>query len=121
MKNFILFFLLVPVVLSGQVLTDEHPTPDAVIYEKLYLHIDREFYSPGDDIWFKSYLVSGINNKLIPGFKNVYVQLVADNGRVVDQQLLMSAYGVSGNDFHLPDTLSTGQYTIRAYTNICRI
>jgi hypothetical protein len=116
MKKFILFFLLVPVVLSGQVLTDEHPTPDAVIYEKLYLHIDREFYSPGEDIWFKSYLVSGIDNKLIPGFKNVYVQLVADNGRVVDQQLLLSVYGVSNNDFHLPDTLSTGQYTIRAYT-----
>ena len=116
MKNLILFFLLVPVVISGQVLTDEHPTTDSLLYEKLYLHIDREFYSPGDDIWFKSYLVSGISNKLIPGFKNVYVQLVADNGRVVDQQLLLSAYGVSANDFHLPDTLSTGQYTIRAYT-----
>ena len=112
----ILFFFIFMVNVTGQVLTDEHPTPDSLLYEKLYLHIDREFYSPGDDVWFKSYLVSGISNKLIPGFKNVYVQLVADNGRVVDQQLLLSAYGVSANDFHLPDTLSTGQYTIRAYT-----
>ena len=116
MKNFILFFFLLPVALTGQVLTDEHPTTDSVLYEKLYLHIDREFYSPGDDIWFKSYLVSGINNKLIPGFKNVYVQLVADDGKVIDQQLLLSVYGVSNSDFHLPDTLPTGQYTIRAYT-----
>ncbi len=116
MKKFILAFLLIPAALSGQVSTDEYTTTEPVLYEKLYLHIDREFYSPGDDVWFKSYLVSGINHQPVPGFKNVYVQLLADDGRIIDQQLLLSMYGVSNNDFHLPDTLPTGQYTIRAYT-----
>src|SRR5690606_31531881 len=51
-----------------------------------------------------------------PGFKNIYVELVAEDGRVIDQRLMLSAYGVSNNDFHLPDTLSAGQYTLRAYT-----
>jgi len=89
---------------------------DTIVYEKLYLHIDRELYSPGDDIWFKSYLVSGINNRLIPGFKNIYVQLIAGDGKIIDQRLMLSMNGVSNNDFHLTDTLPKGQYTIRGYT-----
>ena len=89
---------------------------DTILYEKLYLHIDREMYSPGEDVWFKSYLVSGINHQPIPGFKNIYVELLAEDGRVIDQRLMLSINGVSNNDFHLPDTLPTGQYIIRGYT-----
>lgn len=89
---------------------------DATLYEKLYLHIDRELYSPGDDIWFKSYLVSGINNRLISGVVNIYVQLIGEEGRIIDQRLMLSFNGVSNNEFHLPDSLPKGQYTIRGYT-----
>lgn len=87
-----------------------------IVYEKLYLHIDREIYSPGENIWFKSYLVSGINHKLIPGYKNIYVQLLTEDGFVVDSCLMLSLNGVATNDFKLPETLSEGSYTIRAYT-----
>lgn len=89
---------------------------DTTLFGKLYLHIDREFYSPGDNIWFKTYLVNGINNRLIPGFKNVYVQLIAEDGQVIDQRLILSVNGISNNDFYLPDKLPKGQYTIRGYT-----
>lgn len=87
-----------------------------VLYEKVYLHIDRELYSPGDDVWFKSYLVSGISHQLIPGYKNIYVQLINDSGEVADQKLLLSNNGVAKGDFLLPDSLPDGTYTIRAYT-----
>jgi len=87
-----------------------------IVYEKLYLHIDREIYSPGENIWFKSYLVSGINQKLIPGYKNIYVQLISENGIVVDSCLMLSLNGVAANDFKLPESLPEGSYTIRAYT-----
>jgi hypothetical protein len=100
----------------SQVIPDMMLQNDTILYEKLYLHIDRELYSPGDDIWFKSYLVSGVNNRLIPGLKNIYVQLIAEDGKIIDQRLMLSMNGVSNNDFHIPDTLPKGQYTIRGYT-----
>jgi hypothetical protein len=100
----------------SQVIPDLKLHDDTLQYEKLYLHIDRELYSPGDDIWFKSYLVNGINNRLIPGFRNVYVQLIAEDGLIIDRRMILSVNGVSNNDFYLPDTLLKGQYTIRAYT-----
>lgn len=88
----------------------------SVLYEKVYLHIDRELYSPGDDVWLKSYLVSGISHQLIPGYKNIYVQLINDSGGVADQKLLLSNHGVAKGDFLLPDSLPDGTYTIRAFT-----
>jgi hypothetical protein len=118
MKLFFSFSFTISICLfaSSQTLQSPNSEIDTTLYEKLYLHFDREFYSPGDDIWFKSYLVSGINHRLIPGYKNVYVQLVADDGKIIDQQMMMSIFGAANSDFHLPDTISAGQYTIRAYT-----
>jgi hypothetical protein len=118
MKLFFSFSFTISICLfaSSQTLQSPNSEIDTTLYEKLYLHFDREFYSPGDDIWFKSYLVSGINHRLIPGYKNVYVQLVADDGKIIDQQMMMSIFGAANSDFHLPDTLPAGQYTIRAYT-----
>jgi len=87
-----------------------------ILYEKVYLHIDRELYSPGDDVWFKSYLVSGISHQLIPGYKNIYIQLVAEDGGVVDEKLLLSVNGTASGDFLLSESLTEGSYTVRAYT-----
>ena len=88
----------------------------SVVYEKVYLHVDREYYAPGDTIWFKSYLVSGMTNKLEAGYKNVYVQLISPVGKVVSNRMLMSVIGTSHGDITLNDSLASGQYTLRAFT-----
>ncbi|KAF0235714.1 MAG: TonB-dependent receptor [Prolixibacteraceae bacterium] len=96
--------------------TDSIRNSNSILYEKVYLHIDRELYAPGDDIWFKSYLVSGINNRLVPGYKNIYVQLISDSGVVVGNKLLLSREGIANGDIQLPLEISDGNYTIRAFT-----
>lgn len=107
-------------IFALSILYNANGQPDTLksdaVYEKLYLHIDREIYSPGDDIWYKSYLVSGINHKLIPGFKNIYVQLISDEGEIAGNQLIMSVDGTANGDFRLSDSIPEGSYTIRAYT-----
>jgi hypothetical protein len=101
---------------NAQVIQDLPLKDSTMLFEKLYLHIDREVYSPGDDIWFKTYLVNGVDHKLISGFTNIYVQLISEEGNIIDNRLLLSVHGVANNDFHLPDSLMEGTYTIRAYT-----
>jgi hypothetical protein len=87
-----------------------------VIYEKLYLHIDREVYSPGDNIWFKSYLTNGDHHKLISDYRNIYVQLISEHGEIIDSCMMLSLNGVAANDFLLSDSIPEGSYTLRAYT-----
>lgn len=83
--------------------------------EKIYLHLDRPSYWAGDDIWFKAYLL----NTPIPDC-NLYIELINSSGVVIDKKISWSQYGLAYGGFHLPDTISSGIYQIRAYTNWMR-
>ncbi|MBN1821020.1 MAG: hypothetical protein JW833_09895 [Prolixibacteraceae bacterium] len=114
MKSTLTSLLLL--VLFTFVYSQESEKQAIVVYEKVYLHTDRELYSPGDTIWFKAYLVGGVSHKLLPGFKNMYVQLISQSGEVISNRLLLSFYGESFGDITLNDTLPEGQYILRART-----
>ncbi len=118
MKQLIISLTLLCFAIEGfsQSSQSAKPIISQAVYEKVYLHVDRETYAPRENIWFKIYLVSGINNKLIKGYKNVYVELVNDTGAVSQERLILVHNGVGNGDFKLPNTMEEGQYTIRAYT-----
>jgi hypothetical protein len=103
-------------VLFAQDINQWASSQKTTLYEKVYLQTDRELYSTGDTLWFKSYLVSGLTNKLEPGYKNIYVQLVSPTGKVVANRLLLSIFGEANGDIALTDSLIAGQYTLRACT-----
>src|ERR1035437_4252241 len=86
-----------------------------VLFEKLYLHVDRELYAPGDIIWLKAYQVNGVTHQLNSNFRNIFVQLVAEDGSVVKDLMLLSTNGQANGEFKT-DSLKDGSYTIRAYT-----
>lgn len=86
-----------------------------VLFEKLYLQVDRELYAKGDIIWLKAYQVNGITHQLNSNFRNIFVQLVAEDGRVVKDLILFSVKGEANGSFKT-DSLADGIYTIRAFT-----
>lgn len=83
--------------------------------EKIYLHLDRPSYWANDDIWFKAYL----KNSPIPDC-NLYVELLNSSGTVLQKKMYWAQTGLAYGDFHLEDTISSGVYQIRAYTNWMR-
>jgi hypothetical protein len=42
----------------------EGDTSQTMVFEKAYLHLDRDNYTSGEDIWFKAYLVDAMWNRL---------------------------------------------------------
>jgi len=111
----ILFMLFILAQLSAQGAKDSIDIHKPHLFEKLYLHVDRELYAPGDKIWLKAYQVNGFTNKLNANFRNTYVQLVAEDGRVAKDIMLFSIKGQANGSFNT-DSLSNGTYTIRAFT-----
>jgi hypothetical protein len=83
--------------------------------EKIYLQFDRSSYWSGDDIWFKAYL----KDSPIPDC-NLYVELLNSSGNVVLKKMYWAQNGLAYGDFHLKDTISSGVYQVRAYTNWMR-
>jgi hypothetical protein len=83
--------------------------------EKIYLHLDRPSYWANDYIWFKAYVKDSPVNEC-----NLYVELINSSGSVVYKNIAWVQNGLAYGDIHLGDTLSSGIYQIRAYTNWMR-
>lgn len=90
------------------------------IIEKVYLHIDRDRYSPDEDIWFKAYFIDASAGLLTENSKNLYVELISPDLKIIDSRIIRLDAGLGNGDFHIPKTTKTGQYRIRAYTNYMR-
>jgi hypothetical protein len=90
---------------------------DSIVYPKLYFHTDREVYFPGDSIWFKAYYLDGQTQIFVPGDFSLYTDLLDDQGQTIDSQVLLLQYGQSAGKIEIPDSISPGNYLLRAFTD----
>lgn len=88
--------------------------------EKVHLQLDKPCYAAGDDIWFKAYVTAGGRHTLssISGVLNV--ELISAANRIEHSVKLPLVSGLTWGDFKLPDTIRSGYYRIRAYTQWMR-
>jgi hypothetical protein len=88
--------------------------------EKVHLHLDKPYYAIGDDIWFKAYVTDTKTAALTTLSQILYVELIDERDSLKQQLKLPLLNGIGWNDFKLPDSLSEGNYRIRAYTQLMR-
>src|SRR5450759_850515 len=85
--------------------------------EEIFVHTDSEEYISGEDLWFNIYLIDRQSFKPSSNSKIVYFEILNPENRPVLQKRIMLDKGFGPGQVVLPDTLSSGTYTIRAYTN----
>ncbi len=88
--------------------------------EKIYVHTDKSFYTAGEDIWFSAYLVNGVTHTKNSKSSVIYVELINEMGKIINERKLFSESISAEGDFKLPLDIKDGTYTIRAYTNYMR-
>ena len=88
--------------------------------EKVYLHVDRAIYNSGDDIWFKAYVINAATNLPSVVLTNLHVELIDPDLKIIQSRTIKIDGGIGNGDFHLTDSVSSGRYRIRAYTNQMR-
>src|SRR5215217_6006793 len=123
-----LLFILIIVILAYR--TDDDPFSALLkkleIYnekypqEKVHLHLDKPYYAIGDDIWFKAYVTNAQTSRLSDISSALYVELINEKDSIKKQIKLPMVSGVTWGDFKLPDSLTEGNYRIRAYTQWMR-
>ncbi len=91
--------------------------PVKLLFEKVYIHTDREYYTAGDDIWFKAYLVDAQTNLLNNSSNNLHVELITPQAQVFNAEVVNLTNGTGTGDFRLSDSIPAGNYRLRAYTN----
>ena len=86
------------------------------LQEKIYAHLDRNFYLTGETLWFKIYVVDGSFHKPLNVSKVAYVEILDEANLSVLQAKVELADGSGSGSFFLPATLSSGNYKFRLYT-----
>ncbi|RZL18074.1 MAG: hypothetical protein EOO96_28250, partial [Pedobacter sp.] len=88
--------------------------------EKVHIHLDKPYYTVGEDIWLKAYLVTAEKNEPSLLSTVLYVDLI-DNKNSIKKKITLSVdKGIASGNISLLDSLSSGMYRIRAYTNYMR-
>lgn len=85
--------------------------------EKVYVHTDRKYYSPGDVVWYQAYLADGVNHQPSQISKAIVVDLYNQNNELVAQNKVYSDGGFGNGQIDLPKKLKAGSYILKGYTN----
>ncbi|WP_100615515.1 hypothetical protein [Confluentibacter citreus] len=91
-------------------------TSNTSLAEKIYLQLDREIYTTGSTIWFKSIVTKSIDNTPTDLSGVLYVELINAEKNIIEKKLIKLNEGIGDGYFDLPETLPAGNYIIRAYT-----
>ena len=89
-----------------------------VIYHqnKVYIQTDKNVYESGETIYLKAYIRDDTKKKPENLVKNLYVEIIAPDKGVFMHRLLKIENGFAYGDFPVHDTVYTGLYLMRAYT-----
>lgn len=88
--------------------------------EKVYLQTDRQTYTAAETIWLKAYLTAGPFHIPSSLSSTIYVELIDSKGELVQQQKLFTPDGFASGQLELSDSIRSGNYLLRAYTNWMR-
>ena len=112
---FILLLVLMSFKISAQKLdsimakyADEYPQ------EKVHLHLDKGIYNPGEIVYFKAYVLTGL--ELSDYSKNFYVDWFDNNGTLLQHSMSPMFEASSRGEFIIPKDYKGKFLHVKAYT-----
>lgn len=85
--------------------------------DRVYLHLDRPFYRPGETIWFSAYVRDGGTFRPSHHSDIVHVEIIDPKGTVETTLHLVARKGQARGDYTLNADAPGGLYRLKAYTN----
>ena len=117
---FLFFTLSFSILFSQENITEKIITPfqkDALYREKVFLHLNKSTYFTNENVWFTSYIVEDKSNSPAPYTTNLHVNLLDENGEIIESKTIFINEGVGFGDFFIKPTYNSGKYFIQSFTN----
>ncbi len=83
-------------------------------YERTFTSTDKQFYQPGETVWFKTLLT--LNEQPSKLSNVIYTDLTNADGKLLLKQMWRAENGICDGSFYLSDSLTTGMYRLRTYS-----
>ncbi len=90
---------------------------DMELREKIYLHVDKAFYMPGEIVWVKAYVLDARTHQPVDVSHVVYVEVMSPSGgRALQAKIPVGAHETNSGSLYIPPDIPTGRYRVVAYT-----
>ena len=117
---FILVFLVGLNYSSGQTAVAYAPHSNGA-YEKIYVHTDKEFYMPGEIMWFKVYVVDALSLRPSDISHVAYIDVLnGDNASVLQTKVELGVSKANNGSLYIPNDMPSGIYRVTAYTHLMK-
>ncbi len=85
--------------------------------EKIYFNTNHVFYKPGEEIFFKIYVVNAKDNRPTTKSKVVHVQLISPSGEIAEKFTYELVNGTAKGSYFFSQNIKGGIYKLKAFTN----
>ncbi len=82
--------------------------------EKIIIQTDKDFYQPGENIWFSCWHWSENKSQTSPRQNEMEIRLLGPDGKTVLSDKYWFKESIVGGDFLLPDDMEAGNYFLAA-------
>lgn len=86
----------------------------------VFVQTDKSFYATGDWVWLSGFVLDAVAHKLLTGDDALNLDLLLPNGKKIWHRWIPISNGRFSDNFRLSDTLTTGNYRLRAYSDADR-
>ncbi len=88
----------------------------ATTKEKIYIHTNHVFFKPGEQVYFKLYLLNAMDQTPSLQSNIVYVEVLNPSGNVVQKLTYKTENGYTEGSYDFNHNAVGGMYKLRAYT-----
>ena len=114
---FLFFSLAFCATLFSQSIDERLQThQEAYHLEKIYISHNQPYYSPGDTLYGKIFLVDGRSHQYFDGTPLVYVDFISESGIIQISYTVKIKDGTGNLFMPISNELGEGKYILRAYT-----
>lgn len=87
--------------------------------ENIYIHTDKDIYEPGENLWFKAYILHANNLKVSTDTKIIFVELLKEEENeesIVAKEIYTAKNGFASGHLFLSEILKEGNYQLLIHT-----
>ncbi|WP_046759163.1 MG2 domain-containing protein [Kordia jejudonensis] len=92
-------------------------TASKQLKENIYIHTDKDIYEPGEDLWFKAYILNANDLNISLQTNMIFVELRKQGEEdVITKEIYTSSTGFASGHLFLADILKDGTYHLVVHT-----
>ncbi|WP_046759164.1 alpha-2-macroglobulin family protein, partial [Kordia jejudonensis] len=106
-------------VANERLVTKHESLAEKELKENIYIHTDKDIYEPGENLWFKAYILNANDLKISTETEVIFVELLKEEEnkeKMITKEVYIANSGFAYGHLFLAEILEEGNYQLIVHT-----